>query len=193
MSISRYMLPFLLVIISGLMYVLYIDHTYKEIRGFLAQKADLTDAIGKAGQVRDLQAKLLAEVEMIDKTDRARLEKILPPSHDEVLLLHDLNVFSQKHGLTLKSPSVALPVLDPKNAGQSSIVSTIIKFSVSAPYSIFREFMADLEQELALRDVSSLQISGDGGGGAMSENSVLTYLVTVEAHAYHAKEKSLSQ
>jgi hypothetical protein len=190
MSITRYILPFLLVVISGLMYVLYIDGTYKDILVLRDRKADYVDAIGKAGEVRELQAKLLAEVEMIDQNDRTRLEKLLPSSHDPVLVLYDLNTFAQKHGLALKSPTVTTALEDSKNAGQPTLVPVSIKFSVSAPYSIFRGFMADLEHELALRDVISLRVSADGGEGVGSESSVLTFQIDVEGHAYRTKEKN---
>jgi hypothetical protein len=188
MSISRYFLPFFLVIISGLMYVLYIAPTYTTILDLRAKKADYETAINNAEQVRDLQAKLLAEMEAIDPADQARLEKLLPSSYDPVLVLYDLNAFAQKRGLALKTPSVIIPAVDPQKSGQSSITPITVRFIVSAPYSIFRTFMADLEKELALRDILALRISNDGGEGSSLESSIFTYQVEVEGHAYKGKE-----
>jgi hypothetical protein len=190
MSILRYILPFILVILSGLMYVLYIQETYKEILSLRDQKVEFQNAINAAGEVRDIQAKLLAEVEGIDPVDKARLEKLLPPTHDPVLVLHDLNVFVKKHGLTLKNPSVIVsPQVTPNNE-QPSVTPTTITFSVSAPYSVLRGFMADLEHELALQDVIMVKITPDSvEGGSVSESSILVAQITVRSYAYSSKEK----
>lgn len=190
MSIARYILPFLIVIVSGLMYVLYIQPTYTAYQILLGKKADFQTAIDNASEVRALQAKLLAEVEAIDPSDRMRLEKLLPASYDPVLVLYDLNTFTQKHGLALKAPGVTLPPVDTKSLAQSKVSSLNIKFSVSAPYAIFRSFMSDLERELSLRDIKSLGMTSTGGEGGALESSVFTYQIEVEAHAYHEKEKN---
>ena len=185
MSISRYILPFLLVIISGLMYVLYIGPTYEEILVLRDKKRDYETAINNATQVRERQVELLADVEAIDQNDRIRLEKLLPPQFDPVLVLYDINTFSQKRGLALRSPSVTISPVDPKDSTRSKVTPMILKFSVSAPYTIFRTFIADLEHELSLRDIRSLRISGgDSSGGNSLESSIFTYQVEVEGHAY---------
>jgi len=191
MSISRYILPFFLVIISGLMYVLYVAPTYDDVLILKEKKLDYETAINNATEVRDLQAKLYAEVEAIDQNDRARLEKLLPTSYDPVLVLYDLNTFVQKRGLALKNPSVTISPADPKTSTQPKVTSVIIKFTVSAPYAIFRTFMEDMERELSLRDIKTLKISSDGAatGGGVLENSVFAYQIEAEGYVYHGKEK----
>lgn len=188
MSISRYILPFLLVIISGLMYVLYIDQTYQDILALRAKKADYETAINNAEKVRDLQAKLLSEMEAIDERDQGRLKKLLPQSYDPVLVLYDLNTFAQKRGISLRSPTVVIPPLDAKVDAQTTVTEVLVKFSVSAPYAIFRSFIADIERELALRDIRSLRISGAENEGPVLESSVFTYQVEIAGYAYKGKE-----
>ncbi len=101
-----------------------------------------------------------------------------------------LNTFAQKRGLALKAPAVTFPPIDPKTAGTPKITGMNIKFTVSAPYAIFRTFIADLERELSLRDMKTLRISSDSaGGGSILESSVFTYQIEVEGHAYQGKEK----
>jgi hypothetical protein len=191
MSPSRYILPFTLVILSGLMFVLYVYPTYQDIAVIQTNKEDYQSAIDSAGEIRDLQGKLLAQVESISERDRARLEKLLPTAVDQTLLLFQINSFAQRHGLILHSPSVTMPSVDAqKSSSSQKNTSVLAQFDVTAPYPVFKTFMRDLEQELTLQDVRAMTITGGVVAGVLTpESSVLAYHVEIELPVASEYEK----
>jgi hypothetical protein len=78
-----------------------------------------------------------------------------------------------------------------KPGAQEKRPIVLVKFNVSAPYTIFKTFMKDLERELSLRDVQSLSVSaGSGGSGGVFESSVFTYDVEVGTYISGEKKKT---
>lgn len=144
-------------------------------------------------QVRDDYNKLSAE-------NRARLDKIVPRSIDNIRLIIDLNNVAMQHGFSLKGiqataatndktksnavPDVAM-VAPGNDQGFANINSPIIPapildkvtvtFSVNAPYQQFISFLQDLEASLRILDVSNLTVSA-------SENGVYTWKVELQTY-----------
>ena len=179
---SRYILPIFLVILSGLLYIVYIEGAYANIHTSIARSAELDKTIASSKEVQQAQDELYATLAEIRPIDKARLEKIYPKTVDPVRLLYDLNTIATRHSLVVKSPNVSQ--IEEPNAAPGIPKVTTIKFSVTGPYFVFKEFLGDLEKSIVLIDVTGVTITGAGEETAQ-ESQPLMY--TIDARVYSSQ------
>jgi hypothetical protein len=144
-------------LLSTVLYLVYIDPTYIETQKALARERELVGYIADAktaqAKIDDLKAQY---AEFPAGADQA-LQVLMPASIDQTRLIVDMDAVIQKLGLVMKSPGVLVEKGEPLDKYQ-------VQFSVSAPYAVFRTFLHDLESSLALRDMGSLAFSARGVG-----------------------------
>jgi hypothetical protein len=183
MRLSRYIAPVMFLLLSVAIYLSYIDPTYVEAQKALARERVLVGYINDAktaqSRIDDLKAQY---AEFPAGSDRA-LHTLIPDSIDPTRLVVDMDAVIGKLGLVMKSPGVTIE----KGADESSLDKYYVNFSVSAPYSVFRNFLHDLEASLALRDMGSISFAaaGIGSNELTGVNAVHTYNLTVTTYSLH--------
>ena len=141
-------------------------------------------ALDNAKKLISVREKVLKDYKNISQEDRARLEKMLPKSVDNIRLIIDLSSVAKKHGFVLKNiktqaskqadakGTLSTPVVQNLNIGDASgsnisapILDTVtVSFSISAPYQQFISFLQDLEANLRIMDISRLTATANDSG-----------------------------
>ncbi len=117
-----------------------------------SSNAEYVTAIKNAKDLITVRDKVLADYNKLSPDDRARLDKIVPQSVDNIRLIIDLNSVAMKYGFALKgiqataSTDASKSSMQNSTAEQSAISNPIldtvtVSFSVSAPYQQFISFL----------------------------------------------------
>ena len=175
---NRYAIPLFFVLLSVGIYIVYIDPTIASIQADRAKTAEYTKYIQEAEEAQSrLDALKQKQQDFPPGYDQA-LATILPASVDPTKLIIDIDGIAQLRGLTIKSPSSK-----DSAASSGAYAKHTISFSVSAPYTVFRAFLRDLESSLALRDaatVSFTSVSSDESSGIKNpELKAMDYTLTI--------------
>lgn len=195
---SRYILAaFALVLLAALFFTV-IKPSFVRLQ---AAESDLTEyklTIERANLLRTRIDELTALRNRIIPGDLVRLEAVLPDTIDSVKLALLLDTVAAKHDMTVSAikiepelpptpevmydPTTGLPIENLMPVDRTSrFLRTAVSFSLEGSYEQLREFIADLESNLVLMDISQLSISG-----AESEDADLgSYDVTVHVYEYH--------
>ena len=138
-----------------------------------ASNDEYVKAIENAKSLIKVRDKVLADYNKLSVADRAKLDKLVPKSIDNIRLIIDLNNIALQKGLTLKGIQASAAqksgeevVADPNNSGvPTPILDTVtVSFGVNAPYQQFISFLQDLESSLRILDVSSLSVTANDNG-----------------------------
>lgn len=145
---------------------------------------EYSSAIDKADQLIRIRDKVLKEFNDISEVDRQRIDKILPTSVDNIRLIIDLNSLALNDGIQLsglKATAKEAPATNPGDPqlmaptngnmpGSAITIATAsldtveVTFGTTATFSQFLKFMKDLESNLRLMDITSLNVTGAEGG-----------------------------
>jgi Tfp pilus assembly protein PilO len=123
-------------------------------------------------QVRD---QVLADYNRLSIEDRAKLDKIVPKSVDNIRLIIDLNNVALRYGFSLKGIAVNTgSSANTNQAGQGDVTQSAIStptlskvsvsFGLSAPYQQFISFLQELEASLRILDLNSLSVTASDNG-----------------------------
>jgi hypothetical protein len=178
---TRYIAPVMFLMLSVALYLAYIDPMYIEVQKALVREQELVAYIADAktaqSKIDDLKAQYSAFPPGADQA----LRVLIPDSIDPLRLIVDMDAVIGKLGLVMKGPGV---MVEPSGEG-SPLVKYRVNFSVSAPYSVFRNFLHDLEASLALRDMGSIAFTVGGAGGTefTGVNAVHTYSLNITTYS----------
>lgn len=150
---NRYAIPLFFVLLSVGIYIEYIDPTIASIQVDRTKTAEYTKYIQEAGEAQSQLEALKQKQEDFPAGYDQALATILPANVDPTRLIIDVDGIAQMRGLTIKSPSTKI------TEGSGPYLKHTLTFGVSAPYSIFRSFLRDLESSLALRDASAVSFT----------------------------------
>lgn len=180
---NRYVVPVMFLLLSVALYLAYIDPTYIEIQKGLGREQVLVGYIADAktaqAKIDDLKAQYAAFPAGSDQA----LHVLIPDSIDTTRLIVDMDAVVGKLGLVMKSPSVSLEA----GVDGSPLDMYHVSFGVSAPYSVFRDFLRGLEASLALRDMGSMSFTAHGVGGNefTGPNAVHDYGLVITTYSLH--------
>ena len=118
--------------------------------------------IGVQKSITDYQDLLKAKNDEFNKIDTTKidaLKKLLPDSIDNVKLIIDINQIASDRGMTIRNISI--------KGGDSAAIGpdtrpygvATLGFSVSGPFSTFKQFLKALETSLRLTDVTAVSFS----------------------------------
>lgn len=172
------LMPIILIMLSIGIFFFFIDPIYKKIQVLneeIKENNEMLTLVEKLQRERD---SLQEKYNSIGDDKRARLEKVLPDTVDNVRLILDINNIAKDFGIAIAGISINGGGIDvanesTSNLGNKSLVSgnsntskygTItVGFSVSATYDVFKQFLRRLEESLRLVDVRAFNVSaGDG-------------------------------
>lgn len=131
------------------------------IRALNAKKSQLNIALETASNIEEEIGKLNSKYNNLGRDQLERLNKFLPDQVDNVQLIIDINNIAASHGMTLKSLKLksennqdAASVI--QRAGSLETGTVSLAFSVSGPYQVLRDFLADLARSLRVVEINNL-------------------------------------
>jgi len=152
----RFLTPIVLLIISGVIFFVFVDDTYNDIKIMKEERSLFSEALDNSKELQAIRDDLLATYNSFSGVDLARLEKLLPNNVDNVRLVRDIDGIAAKYGMSLRN--VSLNIGDGGSGDSISVSenvhgSIVLNFSVAAPYRVFLSFLKDLEKSLRIVDV----------------------------------------
>ncbi len=171
----RYIIPTILIALAIAAFFMFTDPMYQEITSKRQIVDSYNQALDNSKALESERDKLTQKYNSFDPNNLARLQKLLPNNVDNIRLILEIENIASPYGMLLKN--VKYDTTNGKSDTVSSIVPTTgnpspkdygvwdLEFSTQGTYNNFVNFLKDLENNLRIVDVSSIQFSSNIGLG----------------------------
>jgi len=189
---------FLLIIIGASVatFFMVIKPRYDALQATKAEVSTYDSSLETAEKLKISREELIAKYNSIPKADLDGIKTLLPDSVDNIRLIIQLDSLATKNGLsTLRSVDYKSDEVTTTSNGTVDVASIeaarkpygefTISFQTSGQYKNFLAFISDLEQNLRLVDVTSVDFSvstSDGTGTGQTAANNLSYKVTLKTY-----------
>ncbi len=184
----RYFFLLLLLGVSIGVFITFVKPRYQALQATKAEVAASGTNLSTADKLEQSRTELIAKYNAIPKADLDNLKTLLPDSVDNIRLIIQINSLANKNGLSVlknvdyKSDAdkgAATPDIAKRPYGEFTIT-----FQTSGQYKNFLAFLSDLEQNLRLVDVISVDFAANDAATANNPTlaSFLTYKVTLKTY-----------
>lgn len=173
---SKFILPTFLLILSGTLFFLFVDPTYKEIKILKNDFGQYQEALNKSKELRSVRDSLLSKYNAVDFEKIDRLEKLVPDNVNNVRMIMEIDSVASKYGAILRNVAVNLST-EEEGLGRSTKEHGELKVDllVEATYENFLLFLGDLSRSLRLIDISNLSFASTNLGTYRFKVSFKTY------------------
>lgn len=188
----KYILPIILIGVAIAGFFLVTNPLYKEISLQRAQVASYNEALDNSKALEAERDKLTQKYNSFDPDNLARLQKLLPDNVDNIRLILEIEKIASPYGMTLKD--VKYDTTSKNTTPQTAAVAQVgqnkdygiwdLEFSTQGTYNNFISFVKDLESNLRIVDVSSIDFSSNAGSSVGLNPSL------PEAYKYNFKIKT---
>jgi len=174
----RFILPTILIGLAIATFFTFTSPLYKDISELRVQAASYDQALSNSKALENERDKLTKSYNAIDPNDLIKLQKMLPDNVDNIRLILEIEKIATPYGMALKdvkyetADATALKPGAPLQGG-AAIAGDLkeygtwnLQFSTQGTYTNFEAFLRDLESNLRVVDVSSIEFSSDSGAGA---------------------------
>lgn len=154
----------LLIAIAVVFSITYIVPEYKEISKLKQQVSEYDNALDNAKSLEQKRDEILASYNSISKTNKERLEKILPDIDEDVAtsgavaLILEVDKIASDNGLKITDINFSEPEKTTIPNGEDYTTS-VLGFKTEASYNTFLAFLKDIESNLRLADVKRVAFS----------------------------------
>ncbi|MCX6753259.1 MAG: type 4a pilus biogenesis protein PilO [Candidatus Nomurabacteria bacterium] len=199
----RFLLPIILIAISISGFFMFLNPTYTEIKSLQTKIESYNTALSNSKSLENQRDKLASKYNSIDTQNLDKLTTLLPDSVDNIRLILEIEKIATPYGMALKdvkyNPIVADPTVNSANkkllkntATKKDYGSWDLEFSTSGTYDDFISFSKDLEKNLRIVDISSVDFSADnnsssGTGMLLATNSSSIYKFNFKIRTYWLK------
>jgi len=145
---------------------MYVMPQYEKILKLKEDDKKFADALDTALLVEEKLGNLEADVNNVSDEDMANLNQMLPSEFDQLRIFNDIKGIAELHGVTVGSVDAAEPGQGnaAKNTENKSGYETgTIDLSIEGDYDQFMGFLADIERNLQLLDITGVSLSSQRG------------------------------
>jgi len=190
----RYILPIILIGVAIAGFFTFTNPFYENVLLEREQVASYNEALNNSKALEAERDKLTQKYNSFDPENLSKLQKLLPDNVDNIRLILEIEKIASPYGMVLKD--VKYDATN-KNTAVSQTVGTTqvvkgslgkdygiwnLEFSTQGTYNNFINFVKDLENNLRVVDISSIQFSSSANTGLSSSLS--------EAYKYNFKIKT---
>lgn len=174
----RFILPVILIGLAIATFFTFTNPLYSDIEGIRTQVGSYDQALENSKALENERDKLTKNYNAIDPNDLTKLQKMLPDNVDNIRLILEIEKIATPYGMALKdvkyetADATATKVGAPVQGGAAVAVDSKeygtwnLQFSTQGTYSNFEAFLKDLESNLRIVDVASIEFTSDAGAGA---------------------------
>src|SRR3989344_3283413 len=193
----RFVMPVILIGIGLAVFFVFTNPIYSDIGLLRITMASYNEALNNSKALENERDKLTAKYNSIDPDNLEKIKKLLPENIDNIRLILEIEQIAAPYGMVLKD--VKYSTTGDKENGKNAplptgavqgggVVSSTrkdygvwdLEFSTTGTYNNFLNFTRDLERNLRIVDVSSIQFSSE-----VASNSTLP-----ESYSYSFKIKT---
>lgn len=168
----KYLTSVILIGISVAVLVIFSGPIYKDIGVLQAEQKTYNDALDNSKALEISRDELTKTYSSITLDNLNKIKKLLPDSVDNIRLILEIEKIALPYGMTLKdvrynaTPETSVDKKLPGRGGAENrsqkYGSWDLEFSVSTNYTNFLNFTKDLEKNLRIIDITSLQFDSAG-------------------------------
>ncbi|HEY4477962.1 MAG TPA: hypothetical protein VJB09_01665 [Candidatus Paceibacterota bacterium] len=163
--------PIIAIIISLTGLFGFVMPGYKELSALKTQVSAYDQALNNSRSLEEERDKLTQKFNSISATDLDKIEKLVPDNVDNIRLILEIEKLASPYGMVLKDVHYEVVSKEdqenkqtPKQGGSTKNAnleygSWDLEFATEGSYGDFVNFVADLEQNLRIVDVVSVQFS----------------------------------
>ncbi|SRR5258708_27781558 len=202
---SKFIVPIILIGISITCFFTFTNPTYNEISSLKNTQASYNEALGNSKALENERDKLTTKYNSFDPESLARLQKFLPDSVDNIRLILEIEKIASPYGMVLKDvkydsdtantskgavsapagpPTPSLGIAQPFS--RTDYGTWNLEFSTSGTYDNFLSFMRDLERNLRIVDISSVEFSS-GSSSSSTGSKPESYKYDIKIKTYWLK------
>ncbi len=175
----RFIIPIILIGISLTVFFVFTNPIYNDITQLRMQTASYNEALNNSKMLENERDKLTAKYNSINPDNLIKLQKLLPDNIDNIRLILEIEQIASPYGMVLKDVKYNTTIDEnaSKNAipGGISEISRVnevqsqrkdygvwdLEFSTVGTYNNFLNFTRDMERNLRIVDISSIQFSSN--------------------------------
>jgi len=197
----RFIIPVILIAISVGVFFTFTNPLYNSIRELRSESTSYNEALGNSKMLENERDKLTAKYNAIDPNNLLKIQKLLPDNIDNIRLILEIEQIAAPYGMVLKdvryNSTSKQEAVTPGGAGavQGGIQKQNkdygvwdLEFSTTGTYNNFLNFTKDLESNLRIVDISSIQFSSDSVSSVTKSGSSLT--PSPDTYRYNFKIKT---
>lgn len=179
-------------------YFMFASPAYKEIGDLKLKVASYNEALDNAKALENERDKLTQKYNAISVDNLEKIKKLLPDNVDNIRLILEIEKIASPYGMALKdvkynvfkkesaTPDATSTIIQGGVADQSAQAdygAWDLEFSTSGTYNNFLNFSKDLENNLRIVDVASIQFTP-----SVSTTPIISKLP--EVYGFHFKIKT---
>lgn len=191
----KYILPTILIVIAIAGFIFITNPLYGEVSLRREQIKSYDEALSNSKALEAERDKLTQKYNSFDPENLSRLQKLLPDSVNNIRLILEIEKIALPYGMVLKDVKYDTTNKNSKELTMevASVTETLInknygtwdlEFSTQGTYNNFVNFIKDLENNLRIVDISSIQFSSNASANMGLNPSLL------EAYRYNFKIKT---
>ena len=168
---TRFIMPIVLIGIAVAVFFMFAQPIYNDISNLKAQVASYDNALNNSKELGNERDALTAKYNAIDPNNLTKLQTLLPDNVNNIRLILEIQQLAMPYGMTLtnvKYDTTSTGVAD-SSSGVITEQGTAqapadygtfnLEFSTSGTYDNFISFTKDLENNLRIVDISSVDFS----------------------------------
>jgi len=179
----RFITPIILIGIAIAGFFIFTNPLYKNISESRVQMASYNEALNNSKALEAERDKLTQKYNSIDSENLAKLNKLLPNNVDNIRLILEIEKMASPYGMVLKD--IKYDTITKKDDTTGEVIqggaaiqpsrkdygTWDLEFSTQSTYNNFVNFIKDLESNLRIIDISSIQFSSNTDAGLGSSSS----------------------
>lgn len=192
----RFIMPIVLIGISASIFFMFTNPLYEEVGSLRTKVASYNDALNNSTMLENERDKLTAKFGTINPDNLVKLQKLLPENVDNIRLILEIEKIASPYNMVLTDvkynttdSSATTPAVSETQGGATAKPANKgygifdLEFSTTGSYNNFIAFLKDLESNLRIVDMSSIEFSSDVG--TSTNNSTKT--ASSEVYKYNFK------
>ncbi|MFA6585804.1 MAG: hypothetical protein WCS86_01430 [Candidatus Paceibacterota bacterium] len=193
----RYILPTILIGVAVVGFFTIASPYYKNITLERDQVASYNEALDNSKALEAERDKLTQKYNSFDLENLSKLQKFLPDSVDNIRLILEIEKIASPYGMVLKD--VKYSTFTTKDTAGTTTQTTVanssnkdygtwdLEFSTQGTYNNFINFIKDLESNLRIVDIFSIQFSSSTGTDTKSSLQSEAYKYSFKIKTYWLK------
>lgn len=179
--------PTILIILGIGGFIFFVGPSFSEIKELRNEVSAYNEALDNSKSLENERDKLTKKYSSFSLDDLDRLEKLLPNNVDNIRLILEIEKLAAPYGMVLKNVKYNIEEEETNSSGyvQGGDIKKIssnkdygvwnLEFSTEGKYDDFLSFVSDLESNLRIVDIGSIQFSSDSNSKVGSSSDVYEY------------------
>lgn len=198
----KFLSPIILVGIAVAGFFMLTNPYYKEVTDLKAQVASYNEALDNSKSLEAERDKLTQQYNSIETNNLIKLKRMLPDSVDNIRLILEIEKLAIPYGMVLKDVKYDTKTQEETAAGTLAVKNTKtsivqednkdygswdLEFSTQGSYFDFLNFVKDIEKNLRIVDITSVEFASTNGTGLSTNQPTNNYKYTFKIKTYWLK------